>query len=178
MHVTVTFRHIESSNPIRQYAVQKSERVAKYLIEPIEVHWVLSVEKFRHIAAVTITANGTAIKGEEQTEDMYAAIDLVMSKVEKQMRRYKEKLKGHKISSTANYEKGLKKGEDKAVLSKPNIIVEDRTFVKPMTLDEAVEHIDTMDNNFVVFSDTRTNNINVLYKRKDGNYGLIETAGK
>ncbi|MBI5681760.1 MAG: ribosome-associated translation inhibitor RaiA [Deltaproteobacteria bacterium] len=177
MHTTVTFRHIESSDAIRRYAVQKSERVVKYLTEPIEVHWVLSVEKFRHIAAITITANGIAIKGEEQTEDMYAAIDLVMSKVEKQMRKYKEKLKGHKTLSAATSGK-LKTSKSESAESQPKIIIENRSSVKPMTLDEAVEQIVTMSNKFVVFADTHTDNINVLYKRKDGDYGLIETASR
>ena len=86
MQVTVTFRHMETSDAIRDYATEKAERITKYLTEPIEVHWVLSVEKFRHIASITISANGINIKGEEKTKDMYAAIDMVMSKIEIKLR--------------------------------------------------------------------------------------------
>ncbi|MBI5892933.1 MAG: ribosome-associated translation inhibitor RaiA [Deltaproteobacteria bacterium] len=170
MHTTVTFRHLESSDAIRDYATEKAERAAKYLIEPIEVHWALSVEKFRHIASITIAANGITIKGEEQTQDMYSAVDLVMNKIEKQMRKFKEKLKDHKPGAAA-----AKRAQKEF---QPKVIRAGRSSIKPMSLEEAVSQIDALKNNFLVFADTHTDNINVLYKRKDGNYGLIETAGR
>lgn len=177
MQVTVTFRHMESSNAIRDYAKEKTERVTKYLAEPIEVHWVLSVQKFRHIAGVTINGSGAAIKGEEETEDMYAAIDMVMAKMEKQMRRHKEKLKGHKPASGA-LSKRLQTGKRDSQELMSNIVRIDRSSIKPMTVDEAMVQIHTGNDNFIVFADTKSKNINVLYKLKDGNYGLIETAGR
>ncbi len=170
MHTTVTFRHMESSDAIRDYATEKTERVAKYLIEPIEVHWVLSVEKIRHIASITVAANSITIKAEEQTQDMYSAIDLVMNKIEKQMRKFKEKLKNHKPGAAAARETQKE--------FQPRIIKTNRSSIKPMSLEEAVSQIDTLKNNFVVFTDTNTDNINVLYRRKDGNYALIETASR
>ena len=78
MHVSVTFRHMESSEPLKTYAKEKTERLAKYLAEPVEIHWVLSVEKIRHIADATITANGVNIKAQGDTQDMYSAIDMVI----------------------------------------------------------------------------------------------------
>ena len=75
---------------------RKWKNLEKYLIEPIEVHCVLSVEKIRHIAEVTINANGLTIKGEESTGDMYSAIDLVIDKIGRQVKKHKEKLKSHK----------------------------------------------------------------------------------
>ena len=84
MQISVTFRHIEPSAPLKDYAQDKISRVKKYLEEPIEAHVVLKVEKFRHIAEATIDANGLVINGTEETEDMYSAIDMLADTVEGQ----------------------------------------------------------------------------------------------
>lgn len=179
MNVAVMFRHIDSSDALRNYVTEKVERVRKYLIEPIEVHWVLSVEKFRHIADVTIVANGITIKGEEQTEDLYSAIDKVMDKIEQQVRKYKEKIKNHKISSSAkplSAKLNVLSYEGVGEVAEPKVIKTENFFIKPMSVDEAVMQIDLMNNNFMVFTNSASNNVNVLYRRKDGNYGLIDTG--
>src|SRR3989338_7684081 len=168
MHVTVMFRHMDSSDALRKYAEEKVERVKKYLMEPIEVHWALSVEKFRHIADVTIVANGVTIKCEEQTEDLFSAIDKVMDKIEKQVRRYKEKIKNHKVSSSvrplsAKLNVLSHEGVDEA--SGPKVIKTENFFIKPMSADEAVMQINLLNNDFMVFTDSASNNINVLYRR-------------
>lgn len=179
MHVTVMFRHMDSSDALRKYAEEKVERVKKYLMEPIEVHWSLSVEKFRHIADVTIVANGITIKGEEQTEDLYSAIDKVMDKIEKQVRRHKERIKNHKIaggvkplSAKLNVLSFEGAGEE----TEPRVVNTENYFIKPMSVDEAVMQIDLLSNDFMVFTNSVSNNINVIYRRKDGNYGLIDTG--
>ncbi len=102
MHITVTFRHLDASDALKEHTEEKSERLRKYLVEPIEIHWVLSVEKFRHIADVTIVAGGVSLKAQEETEDMYSAIDLASSKIEKQVRKYKERRKDHKSHENAS----------------------------------------------------------------------------
>ena len=101
MQVIVTFRHVDSSAPLKDYATEKSERLAKYLQEPVEVHWVLSVEKIRHTADATVVANGVKIKAHEVTGDLYSAIDAVSGKLEKQLKKHKEKLKDHHKTETA-----------------------------------------------------------------------------
>ena len=179
MNVTVMFRHIDSSDALRNYATEKAERVRKYLIEPIEAHWALSVEKFRHIADITIVANGVTIKGEEETADLYSAIDKVMDKIEKQMRKYKEKIKNHKISSSAkplNAKLNILSSDGLDETAEPKVIKTENFFIKPMSIDEAVMQIDLLNNDFMVFTNAASNNINVLYRRRDGNYGLIETG--
>ena len=179
MNVAVMFRHIDSSDALRNYVTEKVERVRKYLIEPIEVHWVLSVEKFRHIADVTIVANGITIKGEEQTEDLYSAIDKVMDKIEQQVRKYKEKIKNHKMISSAkplSAKLNVLSYEGVGEVTEPKVIKTENFFIKPMSVDEAVMQIDLMNNNFMVFTNSASHNVNVLYRRKDGNYGLIDTG--
>ena len=93
MQVSVTFRKIDASDTLRNYAEEKLYRIKKYVEDPIEAHVVLSVEKFRHIAEVSINANGLRINGQEETGDMYSAIDMVVDKVEAQIKKYREKLK-------------------------------------------------------------------------------------
>ncbi len=99
MHVNVTFRHMDSTETLKDYAQQKSQRLSKYLVEPVEIHWVLSVEKIRHIAEATIVAKDVSIKAQESTHEMYAAIDAATSKLETQVKKHKEKIKKHKFGN-------------------------------------------------------------------------------
>src|SRR6476659_4750557 len=98
MQLSVTFRHMDSTEALKDYAREKIERIRKYFPDPIKAHVVLACDRgYNHIADVIITLhNGIVIKGEETTEDMYSSIDLVMAKIERQVRRYKEKLRHHK----------------------------------------------------------------------------------
>ncbi len=171
MQIAVTFRHMEPSEPLRQYVTQKMGKVKKYLREPIDVHCVLSVEKFRHIADVTINSNGVTIKGQEVTEDMYSAIDLVTSKIERQVSRYRDRLKEHKPEGPPPVRVQILPGEE------PKVIETESYFLKPMALEEAVMEMDLSTRDFIVFRNSETGRFNVLYRRKDGNYGLIEPEG-
>lgn len=177
MQVTVTFRHMETSEPVRAYAEEKLERIKKYIDEPIDAQVVLSVEKkIRHRAEVTLVAKGITIKGTEVTNDMYAAIDAVVDKIERQIKRYREKIKQHKPLS------GRERQVMKTVVEaasvdeggKEPVIIKSQSFpVKPMAVEEAVMQMDLLDKEFLVFTDDTTNEISVVYRRKDGNYGLI-----
>jgi putative sigma-54 modulation protein len=185
MHVTVTFRHIDSSDPLKEYATDKTDRLEKYLLDPVEVHWVLSVEKIRHTAAATVTANGLRIKAQEETTtDLYAAIDAVLDKLEVQVRKHKEKVKDHHRTETAAEPMADMEVEDSvpAEAEAPGetlarVVTTRNVFIKPMSVEEATMQMDVADNeDFLVFTNSSTNNVNVLYSRKDGNYGLIETV--
>jgi putative sigma-54 modulation protein len=177
MQIAVTFKHMEVSQPVRSYVEEKLARVKKYIEEPIDAMVVLSVEKkIRHSAEVTLVAKGVTIKGSEETNDMYAAIDAVVDKIERQLKRYKEKLKNHKPSTG-----GRERQVQKTVLAAESIdegqepvIIQTRSFpVKPMAVEEAVMQMDLLNKEFLVFTDAATEEINVVYRRKDGNYGLI-----
>ena len=181
MHVSITFRHMESSESISDYAKKKMEKLEKYLIEPIEIHFVMSVEKIRHIAEVTINANGVTIKGEESTGDMYSAIDLVIDKIGRQVKKHKEKLKSHKGNpnlplSTIGAE--LLPAEERDDSIPPRVVKAENFHVKPMSVDEAVMQMDLLDNSFLVFTNSKSESLNVLYRRKDGDYGLIVPSSK
>jgi len=177
MQIAVTFRHMEVSNPIREYAEEKISRVKKYIDEPIDAQVVLSVaKKIRHKAVVTLSAKGIMIKGSEETGDMYAAIDAVVDKIERQLKRYREKIKDHKPQA------GQERKISKTILSaasvdefspEPEIVETDSYEVKPMAVEEAVMQMNLMHRNFLVFTEAASEEVNVVYKRKDGNYGLI-----
>lgn len=99
MHITVTFRHLDSTDAVRDYAEEKSEHFTKYLEEPIEVHWVFSVEKVRHFAEATVTASGVSVNAKEENNDMYAAIDKTVARIKSQVLKHKEKIKNHRFSA-------------------------------------------------------------------------------
>jgi putative sigma-54 modulation protein len=177
MQIAVTFRHMESSEPLRDYAEEKLERVKKYIDEPIDAQIVLSVEKkIRHRAEVALVAKGITIKGSEETNDMYAAIDAVVDKIERQLKRYKEKIKNHKPASGREWQvqktvfaaESIDEGQ-----GEPAIIRSHSFPVKPMSVEEAVMQMDLLHKDFLVFTDDESEAINVVYRRKDGNYGLI-----
>ena len=97
MHITVTFRHMEATDALKAYAEDKSDHFTKYLKEPVEIHWVLSVEKDRQFAEATVNAGGVSVNAKHEDDNMYAAIDSVSSKVKSQVQKHKEKTKNHKF---------------------------------------------------------------------------------
>ncbi len=179
MQVNVTFRHIDPSIPLKEYAEEKLLRVKKYLEEPIEAHVVLKVEKFRHIAEVSIDSNGIRINGTEETDDMYSALDLLADSIEGQVRKNKEKVRRRKPS---NSEKDFMAGSERLgigsveVEREPRVIRTEQVFAKPMDLEEALMQLNLSGGEFMVFTNRNSNRVNVLYRRKDGHFGLIETV--
>ncbi len=181
MQIAVNFRHMESSEAVRTYVEEKLSRVKKYVGEPIDAQVVLSVQKkIHHRAEVTMVAKGLTMKSAEETGDMYAAIDLMVDKIERQLKKYKEKLKHHKSGSAGSRQ------VQKTVItassvddgaSEPDIIKSYSFFVKPMSVEEAVMQMDLLGKSFLVFTDDRSEEMNVVYRRSDGNYGLIVPQG-
>lgn len=177
MQIAVTFRHMDVSEALRTYLEEKISRVKKYIDEPIDAQAVLSVEKkIRHCAEVTLVAKGITIKGSDETNDMYAAIDGMVDKLERQLKRYKEKIKRHKPSSdqVRQVEKTVFAAESIDEGAPEPVVIRSQSFsVKPLSVEEAVMQMDLLNKAFLVFSDASSNEISVVYRRKDGNYGLI-----
>jgi len=177
MQITTTFRHLDPSDPLKSYAEEKLERVNKYIDEPVVAQVFMTVEKIRHCAEVTITAKGITIKASEETNDMYSAIDAVVDKIERQLRRYKERIKKHKPASESlarQVKKTVVAAESIDQQQEPVVIRTNTFSIKPMSVDEAVMQMDLLHKDFLVFTDAVTDSISVVYRRKDGNYGLIE----
>jgi len=175
MQINVTFRNIEPSLPLKEYAEDKISRVRKYLEEPIEAHVVLKVEKFRHTAEASIDANGLRINGAEQTDDLYSAIDMLADTIEGQAKKGKEKSRRRKTGRDFSGNESVVANRSRDDEHEPRVIRTEQIYAKPMDVDEAVMQLNISNGEFMVFTNRHSSRINVLYRRKDGHYGLIET---
>jgi putative sigma-54 modulation protein len=177
MDITVTFRHTEPIESLKVYAEEKVSKIKKYLDSPVEAHIVLTVEKFRHQADVTLSVNGARIKGVEETGDMYSAIDQVMDKIEKQVKRHLSKIRSHR-SENLKEERSVSEEVDEttAVTQEEPVIEIEKMVAKPMDPEEAALQLNLSRQDFLVFRNAKSREINVVYTRGDGNLGLIEPA--
>ena len=174
MQVNVIGRHIEVTDALRQYATGKFSRLEKYLPKAVQVVITLSVvKKVHHFAEASIKSNGVLIQASEETEEMYSAIDLLIEKIERRVRRYKEKLVDHKHQGKSEAATAPSAHPEDRI---PQIIKTKRFDLKPMLPEEAVMQMELLDKDFFIFSNIGSGQISVIYKRKDGNVGLIEPA--
>ena len=179
MQITVTGRKIEVTDALKDHAREKLEKVQKLFDFPLDVHIVLSVEKYRHEAEITINANGNVIRGKEETEDMYQSLDKVITKIERQLKRHKEKTWSIK-RKTENKWTGVKTNiiDRESIVhendEEPRIIKTKNFAVKPMSVKEAIMQIDMQGDDYMVFVNSSNSEVNVIYKRKDGNYEVVE----
>lgn len=198
MQFIVSGKNIHLSPALKEYAEKKLSSIKKYFDHIIEVDVTLSVDEVRDstrskVCEVTLWANGIVLRGKKASEDLYASIDLVADKIERQVKKYKEKLKErprrdtgrddrtaiHKVFSlpelVSRKDKETEEEADDVATGRTPKIVRTGTFaMKPMFADEAAEQLDLLKQGFYVFSNAETNQINVIYKRTDGNFGLIE----
>lgn len=178
MEVMVTFRHVRPTDAIRRYAQEKIGRLDKYLHRPMEAHVILSVLKKNHRAEINLVANGTALFSEEETGDLYSAIDLAVDKIERQVKKLNAKRKNHKAAKPTA-ESGIRLqvlAHDRVDHTGAPEIIRTRSIpAKPMSVEEAVMQMDLSNNEFLVFRNAVNESLTVLYRRHDGNYGLIES---
>ena len=170
MQIFLTGRNLEVTEALRRYAEEKVGRLQKYVEKITSASIVLSLEKYRQIAEVTLRVRDLTIRGEESTEDLYSSIDLVVEKLERQLRKYKGKLvsQGNRSAKTQGAPTPLEEDEE------PQVVKTKRFAMKPMSLDEAILQMDLLGHNFYVFRNAHSDEVNVLYRRREGNYGLIE----
>jgi len=178
MQITVTGRHFEITEALRQHVENKIQKLDRYLEGITDVHVVLSVEKHRHSAEITLqVTNGDSIRSLEETYDMYLAVDTVIEKVEKQIRRQQKRKGANRKSRMAAKESDLIAEEGAAqepLEQQPRVIRSKRFAIKPMSIDEATMQMGLSKDDFLAFLNSETEQMNVMYKRRDGNYGLIE----
>ncbi len=169
---------MEPTESLKTYAEEKVSKINKILDSPSEAHIVLGVEKFRHMADVTFSINGTRIKAVEETGDMYSAIDQVMDKIAKQVKRHRSKIRKRPPGNIKGEETLVSEETEEANrlnAEEPSIKVE-KLVAKPMDPEEAAMQLEISQQDFLVFRNSRSKEINVLYKRRDGNLGLIEPS--
>ncbi len=186
MQVNITFRGMESTDSLKAYVNEKIGHLGKYFDRPLESHTVLSLERYLHQADIGIQAGSYLLRGKSRSEDMYRSIDDAVDKIEKQVKRYKDKLRtlkqrGSKDEKSikwrhAVFEANPEIEEGEEWTQGPKIIRSNEFVVNSMSVDEAVMQMDLMNNQFLVFTNVETNDINVIYRRTDGHFGLIEAA--
>lgn len=165
MQVAVTFRNIEATDALRRHAESKVQRVRKFLRRPVEAHVVLSVIKHRHVAEITVAANRMTINATEETGDLYSAIDLAMSKIERQVKK--------RVSKRQSRKHEVAPAVPATPVRRPRIKAE-RVAVKPMSVSEAVLQLKASGEDFLFFQNTANDMLSLLHRRKIGTYGLIE----
>ncbi len=176
MQTSVTFKNLDSSEHLKNYVSDKLDRFDRLLDNPAGANVVLRVEKFRHIAEINISGDRMTINGKEETEDMYSAIDMVLDKLEKQIKKGKEKTRERRSKAKAKAQ--TNSGEAAAELEDdqpPQVKIKNIDY-KPMDVDEAVLQMGLTSESFLVFTNARTDQINVLYRRNDGDLGLIQPS--
>lgn len=202
MQLSFTFRSTEANEALKEYAKEKLERIHKYFPDPIKVHVVYSQQRgYLHAADVQITlSTGLVVKGVEASDDFFSAIDLVMAKIERQLRRYKDRIRDHKpvagpqrsLTHRVFTDEGHPAAASKATSEKPaptapaaapavavvspRVIKEEKFIAEPLSVDEAIMRMNLLHESFLCFNNIETHQINVVYRRDDGTYGLIETT--
>jgi putative sigma-54 modulation protein len=215
MQLAATFRHMDASQAVKTYAEERLQKIRKYFQrEPISAHATFAVERnHNHVAEFQITLpNGLVIQARETTEDMYSSIDLAGARLERQVRKWKERIRDHKPHGPSFSLRGRVLGaktlepprrgappakprkEAKAHASRhPQVavtaitppkapaikVIKEQTFtVRALRVDDAVMQLNLLESEFFVFLDVDTKAVSVVYRRKDGNYGLIETGAR
>ncbi|MBI5639239.1 MAG: ribosome-associated translation inhibitor RaiA [Nitrospirae bacterium] len=172
MNIIVNGRHLEITPPLKTYAEEKVRKFERYLSDISEAVVTLSIEKkYRHKAEVLLKVNGVLIQAEGVTGEIYSSIDEVTEKLDRQVKKYKEKQVSYRKGGAKQTETPQKAAEQRET---GRIIKNKRFELKPMSPDEASMQMELLDKAFFVFINDKSGDINVIYQRQDGNFGLIE----
>lgn len=173
MKYTITGRNLEVTEALKTAIYEKIGKLERYFTADTEVHVTLSVQKDRQKIEVTIPVKGNIIRAEQESTDMYVSIDLVEEVIERQLKRYKTKLISRKQEATSFSDAFIEdeelSGEDDGI----RIVKTKRFAMKPMNAEEACLQMELLGHSFYVFYNTDEEQVNVVYKRADGSYGLI-----
>lgn len=191
MQLSTTFRHMEASPAVKDYAEERLEKIKKYFSrDPIAAHGTFSVERnHSHTAEFSLTLpNGIAIQARETTEDMYSSIDLSVARIERQVRKWKEKIRTHKphggprlqvrqsVMAAENLEPQPGTTPELRAADEVPLIRDATEEVRSLAVRDAAMQLNLVERDVLVFVDADKKTLSVIYRRKDGNYGLIETG--
>ncbi len=172
MQINVTFRHMDHSEELKDYINDRFTRLKKYSDSPMNFNVVLTAEKFRKTAEVVITGDGIRAAAKQEHDDLRAAIDLVLDKIERQLKKFREKVKNRRGGNqphTPSAASTASESEDA-----DQVIVIQKINTKPMSIEEAADQLQISGKDFLAFINAETNRVNVMYWRKDGGLGLLE----
>ncbi|KUK13625.1 MAG: ribosome-associated translation inhibitor RaiA [Synergistetes bacterium] len=174
MQVRITGRGVDVTDFLKEYAEKKLSKMTRYFDRILDASVVFEMEGNAPQVEITLDANGVILRGVERAENFQAALDFAIDKIEKQLRRFKDRL-------SRKYKVNIPHEEVAPLLEEhpeeePKIVKVKRFQLKPMFPEEAIMQMDLLGHDFFVFLNAETNQVNVVYRRKDGNYGLIEPA--
>ena len=171
MKIKIAGRHTDASPALRDYVIEKTEALERFFDRIISVDVVLSVEKERQIADFHAhLTNRKRINAREESTDMYASIDKAIDRLKRQLVKFKDQLQDVKDRSSG----GIQTDESEEAIPGKRIIRSEAYFQKPMTVEEATLQLEAIEKEFLVFVDIETDEIAIIYRRRDGNFGLIE----
>ncbi len=174
MKYIITGRNIEVTEGLKSAIYEKIGKLERYFTPAAEIHVTLSVQKDRQKIEVTIPVKGSLIRAEQASSDMYVSIDLVEEIIERQLRRYKTRLIAKEQDGSDFSNAFIEEEEDVAEEAEGIKIAREKRFpMKPMNPEEACLQMELLGHNFFVFYNCDEDRVNVVYKRKDGTYGLI-----
>jgi putative sigma-54 modulation protein len=177
MKISVTFRNTEGETWQKEYVEERLKKLEKYIDNPVDARVILSVEKFRSTADINLMASGLTLNGREEGKDMRLAIDNAIEKIERQLKKRKEKVRVFKTAPPRDGEFDGESAAEEGEESPDAKVVETRKVVlMPMSIDDAVLEMETTKNRFVIYRDSSTENVNVIYRREDGKFGLMEVS--
>ncbi|MCC2668086.1 MAG: raiA [Armatimonadetes bacterium] len=178
MQVTFTGKQVQITDREREYAERKLSRLSRYFSSARVAHVMHSVQRNWQIVEVQLDLNGTLVRAEERTPDFFASVDAVTDKLEQQVRKLKGRIKNRKGRADAPMVASLlaEMGEEAAAAEEPTpaVVRRKQIAIKPMTADEAALQMDLLNHDFFAFLNADTEQVGVLYRRKDGDYGLLE----
>ncbi len=174
MNISIRGSKLEITEAMKEYATEKLKKLEKYVENPESVNAtvIVKIPNRLHKVEITIPLKTIILRAEEEKEDFYSAIDILIDKLERQIRKNKTRLQTKKIKEAKefafDYIASIPEEEDKKVLKRKKI------EAKPMDEEEAILQMELLGHQFYLYKDIQTNQIMVVYKRKDGNYGIIE----
>ena len=174
MRYIISGKNLDITEGLRSAVTEKLGKLERYFTPDTEVHVTLSVEKERQKIEVTIPVKGNIIRSEQSSTDMYVSIDLVVDVIERQIRRYKTRLMNQKHDGTS-FKQEFMEQEDEVEDDEIRIIRSKKFAIKPMDVEEACVQMELLGHDFFVFRNADTFEVNVVYKRKDGKYAVIES---
>jgi putative sigma-54 modulation protein len=183
MKIDITGRQIEITPAIREFTVEKLRKLEKLLDGPLDVHVVLAVEKHRHLAEIQVKSRTAILSGAEETADLYASIGEVVEKIERQAQKHKEKITEKKRREGTKAAEAVAELETKLLATEgvplrddlPAQVLESRRYrLKPLSAEDAVMELEATGEDLLVYRDARTYRVNVIYRRKDGHFGLVD----
>ncbi len=179
MQLNITFRHLEPTEALKSHVRGRVEHVQRYIDRPTEAHAVLHVENLHHHAEITMKAGRYLLRGTAKSQDMYASIDAAAEKIERQLMKHRERIQDRRTAARefepVEVRHDVLDVLDQSGKASHKVVKSEQFQARQMSVDEAVVQLELMDAKFFVFQNAKDGAVNVVFRRDDGNVGLIET---